>query len=116
MQKLALIRAAVILRLAGPTLAITLLLAAATAATAQNTPRIYIMMKDGKLSEMVNGKKEAVTQDITLTNGTTIHPDGKINDRDGNWKQLQEGEYMTMDGKVRKLKDMGGAGKPTGKQ
>jgi hypothetical protein len=87
-------------------------LAAPNTATAQatpssSTPRIYIMMKDGKLTEVINGKKEAVKQDITLVNGTTIHPDGKINDRDGNWRQLQEGEYMTMDGRIRKLKDMG---------
>lgn len=87
-------------------------LASADRASAQtNTPRTYIMMQNGKLTEVINGKKEAVKQDITLVNGTTIHPDGKINDRDGNWKQLQEGEYMTMDGKIRKLKDMGG--KPT---
>jgi hypothetical protein len=98
-------------------LALLLALAACTcglilpeASTAQtSTPRIYIQMKDGKLSEIINGKKEPVTQDKTLPNGTTIHPDGKINDRDGNWRQLQDGEYMTMDGRIRKLKDMGGA-------
>lgn len=83
-----------------------------TAAAQSSTPRIYIMMKDGKLSEMVNGKKTAVTQDISLVNGTTIHPDGSINDRDGHLRKLEEGEYMTMDGKIRKLKDMGGS-KPT---
>ena len=85
---------------------------AAPHASAQSAPRIYIMMKDGNLSEMVNGKKELVTHDITLTNGTTIHPNGNIDDRDGNKKQLQEGEYMTMDGKIRKLKDMGAPAKP----
>lgn len=80
------------------------------AASAQSGPRVYIQMKGGKLSEMVNGKVQAVTQDITLVNGTTIHPDGSINDRDGHLRKLEEGEYMTMDGKIRKLKDM--AGKP----
>jgi hypothetical protein len=84
-----------------------------TAAAEASTPRIYIMMKGGKLSEMVNGKKTAVTQDVTLVNGTTIHPNGTINDRDGHERQLREGEYMTMDGKIRKLKDMGG--KPAGR-
>jgi hypothetical protein len=88
--------------------------AATTTAPAQNTPRIYIMMKDGKLTEVVNGKKELVKQDITLPNHTTIHPDGNIDDKDGNKKKLNEGEYMTMDGKVRLLKNMGGGStKPT---
>ena len=104
MQKLALTLA----------LAAGLLLAGLNEASAQNTPRIYIQMKGGKLTEMINGKLTPVKQDITLQNGTTVHPDGKINDRDGNWKQLEEGEYMTMDGKVRKLKDMGGNAKPAG--
>jgi hypothetical protein len=85
-------------------------LATTGSASAQTGPRIYIMMKDGKLSEMINGKKQPVTQDISLTNGTTIHPDGSINGRDGNLTKLEEGQYMTMDGKIRLLKDM--AGKP----
>ena len=85
-------------------------LATPHAASAQSAPRVYIQMKGGKLTEMVNGKLQAVTQDITLVNGTTIHPDGSINDRDGHLRKLQEGEYMTMDGRIRKLKDM--AGKP----
>jgi hypothetical protein len=87
--------------------------AATDAASAQaNTPRVYIMMKDGKLTEVNNGKKELVKQDINLVNGSTIHPDGTINDKGGNVIRLQEGEYMTMDGRIRKLKDMGGGGKP----
>ncbi len=78
--------------------------------TAQTGPRVYIQMKDGKLTEMVNGKIQPVTQDISLTNGTTVHPDGSINGRDGNLTKLLEGQYMTMDGKIRELKNM--AGKP----
>lgn len=87
-------------------------LAATESASAQTGPRVYIQMKDGKLSEMVNGKIQPVTQDITLTNGTTIHPDGSINDRDGHLRKLEEGQYMTMDGRIRLLKNM--AGKPAG--
>jgi hypothetical protein len=93
-----------------PLLILSLATAICVSASAQTGPRIYIQMKGGKLTEMVNGKLTPVTQDISLTNGTTIHPDGSINGRDGNLIKLQEGQYMTMDGKIRLLKDM--AGKP----
>lgn len=104
MQKLALLLA----------LILSTFFAAIDTTTAQShPPTIYIMMKDGKLTEVINGKKDAVTQDVTLTNGTTIHPDGSIDDRDGNKKKLNEGEYMTMDGKVRLLKNMAGGSTST---
>ena len=90
------------------------LISVSTASAQSHTARIYIQMKGGKLSEVIDGKQQPVKQDITLVNGTTIHPDGKIDGKDGNVRQLQEGEYMTMDGRIRKLKDMGGAPAPKG--
>jgi hypothetical protein len=93
-------------------LPITLSLMAVTTVSAQSGPRIYIMLKDGKLTEVMDGKQEPVKQDITLPNKTTIHPDGSIDDKDGNKKKLNEGEYITMDGRVRLLKNMAGATKP----
>jgi len=91
----------------------TLFAATTTVSAQSHPPTIYIMMKDGKLTEVINGKKDPVSQDITLTNGTTIHPDGNIDDKDGNKKKLNEGEYMTMDGKIRLLKNMAGGGTTT---
>jgi hypothetical protein len=107
MQKLALLFA----------LSTTFIITAINTASAQHPPTIYIMMKDGKLTEVMNGKKELVNRDITLQNKTTIHPDGSIDDKDGNKKQLNEGEYMTMDGRIRLLKNMAGGApaKPAGK-
>ena len=43
---------------------------------------------------------------MQLVNETTIHPDGSINASSGQSLQLKEGEYITLDGKIRKLKDM----------
>jgi len=96
MEKLALLLA----------VSIPLTLTGITKAFAQSGPRVYIMMKDGKLTEVMDGKQTAVTHDITLPNKSTIHPDGSIDDKDGNKKKLNEGEYMTMDGRVRLLKNM----------
>jgi hypothetical protein len=70
----------------------------------------YIMMRHGKLTEVSHGQKKPVTKNITLVNETTIHPDGTINVSSGRTKHLHEGEYMTFDGRIRKLKDMPSTG------
>jgi len=80
--------------------------AAGNPKTSSHSPRNYIMMKHGKLIEVNNGHKKPVKQDITLTNESTIHPDGSIDAGSGESKKLLEGEYITMDGRIRKLKDM----------
>ena len=86
------------------TLSICLTLIAITTASAQGNSRVYIMKKDGKLTEVNNGTRSAVTQDITLPNHATVHADGSIDDRDGNKRQLNEGEYISfVDGRIRKL-------------
>lgn len=70
------------------------------------SPRVYIMMKKGKLIEVNKGHKKLVKKDVTLVNQSTIHPNGSIDAGSGQNLQLKEGEYITMDGKIRKLKDM----------
>jgi hypothetical protein len=70
----------------------------------------YIMMKHGKLTEVSHGRKNFVTRNITLVNETTIHPNGKINVSSGRTKYLREGQYMTFDGRIRRLKDMPSVG------
>ena len=83
---------------------LTLSALAPTSALAQGNSRVYIMKKDGKVTEVVNGTKEAVTHDITLPNKATVHPDGSIDDKDGNKRQLEEGDYISfVDGRIRKL-------------
>jgi hypothetical protein len=69
-------------------------------------PWVYIMMKHGKMTEVMHNGTRTVTRNVTLVNGTTIHPGGMINVSSGRTKTLHEGEYITMDGRIRKLKDM----------
>ena len=76
------------------------------ASTASHAPRVYLMMKKGKLVEVNHGRKKPVKKDVTLSNLTTIHPNGKIDASSGQNLQLKEDEYITMDGRIRKLKDM----------
>lgn len=65
----------------------------------------YIMMKHGKMIEVEHDHHIPVRADITLVNLTTIHPNGVINVSSGRTKRLKEGQYITMDGRIRNLKD-----------
>jgi hypothetical protein len=69
-------------------------------------PAYYIMMRHGKMIEVSHGQKRQVEKRITLLNETTIHPNGIINVSSGRTRKLREGEYMTMDGRIRKLRNM----------
>ena len=84
----------------------TVLFAKDAPKTPSRSPKVYVMMKRGKLIEVRNGQKKLVKKDMQLVNETTIHPDGSINASSGQSLQLKEGEYITMDGRIRKLKDM----------
>lgn len=70
----------------------------------------YIMMKHGKLTEVSHGRQSLVTKDITLMNESTIHPNGTINVYSGRTRHLREGQYMTFDGRIRRLADMPSVG------
>jgi type VI protein secretion system component Hcp len=80
--------------------------AVGTPKPSSRSPRIYIMMKHGKLIEVNNGHKKPVKKDVYLVNESTIHTDGSIDAGSGQSIKLKEGEYITMDGRIRKLKDM----------
>lgn len=69
-------------------------------------PRVYIMMKHGKLIEVNHGVKKPVRKNVYLVNQSTIHPNGSIDAGSGQSLQLKEGQYITMDGKIRELKNM----------
>src|SRR4051812_47113764 len=57
-------------------------------------------MKDGKLAVMHENME--MTSEVTLSNGTKVHPDGTITKKDGSKTMLKEGQCVDMDGKVMK--------------
>jgi hypothetical protein len=65
------------------------------------------MMKRGKLIEVSHGHQKSARKDITLGNETTIHPNGAVDEGSGKNLRIGEGQYITMDGKIRNLKDRG---------
>jgi len=74
--------------------------------THDSKPWDYIMMKHGHLIEVTKGRQTPVTSNIILVNESTIHPDGTINVSSGRTKHLKNGQYITMDGRIRKLKNL----------
>jgi cytoskeletal protein RodZ len=58
------------------------------------------MMKNGKLMSEKNGTNTDVTNDVTLSNGTTITTDGKVTWKNGKSQTLQNGEMVDMNGKI----------------
>jgi hypothetical protein len=74
--------------------------------TKPSAPRVYIMMKHGRLMEYNHGVIRPVKKNVNLINESTIHPDGSIDAGSGQSLHLKEGQYVTMDGRVRNLKDM----------
>jgi hypothetical protein len=55
---------------------------------------------NGKLMMNKNGTNSAVTQDATLTNGTTISNNGTVTWKNGKTQTLKEGDWVDMNGKV----------------
>jgi len=61
-----------------------------------------IMMQDGKLMMMHDGKEVSrMDRETTLSNGTRILMNGKMIMKDGKEMKLQEGQTVMLDGKMK---------------
>jgi len=68
-------------------------------ATTQTTLPDCIMMKDGKMVEIKNGKIQRMTADITFDNGRQISTMGEVMETNGTLTQMKEGDAINMNGK-----------------
>ncbi|MDX5346590.1 MAG: hypothetical protein LPJ89_11645 [Hymenobacteraceae bacterium] len=59
----------------------------------------YIMY-EGKVMQVKNGKAVAVEKDMVLTDGTKIMRDGSISYKDGRKARLNDGDFVSMEGRV----------------
>ncbi len=59
-----------------------------------------IEMQGGKVVVMKGSTVSALSNDLTLTNGTVVKSDGTVKSSDGTTTKLQEGEKIDMDGKM----------------
>lgn len=68
------------------------------------TMKDCVMMKDGKMMVIKGGKNMEMTQDMTLSDGTTVMKDGNIKMKDGKTTSLKNGDCIYMDGKIKRSK------------
>ena len=63
-------------------------------------PKDGVMMKDGKIMLTEMGQTGLLTAERTLVNGTKISATGLITGRDGATTQLQEGDLVSLSGRI----------------
>ena len=62
-----------------------------------------VLMKDGKMMMMKDGKATApMTADMPMPDGTMVTTSGVVKMKDGETKQLNNGEMMLMNGHIMK--------------
>ena len=60
-----------------------------------------VMMKDGKMMMMKDGKPSGeMTHEMTMSNGTKAMTDGTMMTKDGSKMMMKDGQMMMMDGKM----------------
>ena len=60
-----------------------------------------VMMKDGKIVRMTEGKEIGrMNGEMTMSNGTKVTMNVKIVTKDGKERQMTEGQMVMMDGKM----------------
>ena len=60
-----------------------------------------IMMQDGKMMMMQGGKATGpMDHEMTMSDGHKVMPDGTMTMNDGKDMRMQEGQMMTMDGRM----------------
>ena len=64
-----------------------------------------VMMKDGKMMVMKEGKTMKMEKDMTMSDGTMVMTDGQVKMKDGKTMKMKDGQMVMMDGKVMMMKD-----------
>jgi uncharacterized protein YdeI (BOF family) len=64
-----------------------------------------VMMKDGKMMAVKDGKWMDMDQDMTMENGTVVTTTGEVKMKDGTSKTLENGQCVYMNGDIGMMKD-----------
>ncbi|RTY86783.1 DUF6799 domain-containing protein [Flavobacterium sp. GT3R68] len=60
----------------------------------------HVMMKDGKVMMIQDGKMAILYEDMIMANGTVVSSDGTIKTKDGKIRMLLNGDIVDMRGKI----------------
>jgi uncharacterized Zn ribbon protein len=63
-----------------------------------------VIMKDGKMNVMKDGKWAPMMMEMTMKNGTKVMKDGTVIMKDGKKTMLKEGQSVAPDGMVDRMK------------
>jgi hypothetical protein len=74
----------------------------------QQTHPDGVMMTDATMKLVKEGKVTPMTEEITMSNGTTVLVDGTIVLQDKTRTTLKEGQHMDMNGAITEIKDSKG--------
>lgn len=78
------------------------MLMAGTVAFAAEMKDGDMMMKDGKMMMMENGKAMPMTKEMTTADGTKVMADGSVMKKDGTKMKMKDGDAMGKDGMMKK--------------
>lgn len=79
---------------------------------ASKASRDGVMMRDGKMWVIKDGKSTAMTAEMTMSNGTKVMTDGTYMTKDGKKMKMKNGESMRMDGELMKAETPAKAPEP----
>lgn len=57
----------------------------------------HIMMREGKVIVLRNGGEMPLEEEVTMSDGTRVMPNGQVLMADGTARMMREGETITMD-------------------
>ena len=63
----------------------------------------HVMMKNGQMKMVKNGKDMPMDKEMTMGNGTKVMTDGMCTKKDGTTMTMKNGDMMDMDGKMGKM-------------
>jgi hypothetical protein len=74
--------------------------APATGAPMQHKMKDMVMMRQGKMMMMKDGKWAPMDKEMTMSDGTKVGTDGAVTMKDGTKKMMADGDRMDTDGKM----------------